>query len=164
MSIYRSDPALFARTSEKQVRECLSVLYTRMKEDRMVGFLFEGKPLEAIVEGQVHLVCAVLGAPGFASYQGRSLPEAHRELPLLPGHFDRRHELLREALAEVGVDEKVNAAWLEADTAWRRAILNSGEFARERARSAQDYVAGASDAPSASPSPSASSKAPPTGK
>ena len=132
----RSEQPLFARTSEAEVRRCLRVLYTRMKADRMVGFFFEGRDLDAIVEGQVALVVAMLGGP--ARYTGAPLPEAHRSLPLLPGHFDRRHTLLREVLAAEGVDENVSAAWLEADAAWRKAILAAGAEARARVRAAQD--------------------------
>jgi truncated hemoglobin YjbI len=132
----RSDRSLFALTSEEEVRTCLRALYTRMKSDRMVGFFFDGRDVDAIVEGQVALVVAMLGGP--ARYTGTPLPEAHRSLPLLSGHFDRRHTLLREVLAAKGVDENVSAAWLEADAAWRKAILAAGVDARARSRSAQD--------------------------
>lgn len=124
------------------MRRCLHVLYTRMRADRMVGFFFEGRDLARIVEGQVALVCAMLGGP--SAYEGAPLPEAHRRLPLLPGHFDRRHSLLAEVLAEEAVHEHVKAAWLEADAAWRKAILGAGAEARDRARRAQD----SDDAPS----------------
>ncbi len=132
----RSERAIWALTSEEEVRRCLRVLYTKMLGDRMVGFFFEGRDLEPIVEGQLNLVRAVLGGPGV--YGGVPLPEAHRALPLLPGHFDRRHTLLAEVLATEGVHEKVKAAWLEADAAWRKAILAAGAEARDRVREAQD--------------------------
>ncbi len=125
---------LWARTSEEEVRRCLRVLYTKMLADRMVGFFFEGRDLEPIVNGQVSLVRAMLGGPGV--YTGAPLPEAHRALPLLPGHFDRRHTLLAEVLESEGVDERVKATWLEADAAWRKAILAAGADARARARRA----------------------------
>jgi hypothetical protein len=41
---------------------------------------------------------------------------------------------LREVLEERGVDEMVKAAWLEADAAWRKAILAAGEEARAEVR------------------------------
>ncbi len=141
--MFASDSPLFERTSEDEVRRCLHALYTRMRADRMVGFFFEGRDVDALVDAQVSLVIAVLGGP--AKYTGTPLPEAHRSLPLLPGHFDRRHTLLREVLAEQGVDEKVNAAWLEADAAWKKTILGAGEAARAKVRSAQDSDAGAAD-------------------
>lgn len=123
------------------MRACLHALYTRMRDDRMIGFFFEGRDVDAIVERQVTLVRALLGAPGF--YAGLPLPEAHRALPLLPGHFDRRHALLRDVLEERGVPEDAKTAWLEADAAWRKAILAAGAEARAQGRVAQD-----SDAPS----------------
>ncbi len=130
-----SEGALAARISEEEVRDCLRELYTRLQRDRMVGFFFEGRDLGAIVEGQVRLVRALLGAP--ERYEGAPLPQAHAALPLLPGHFDRRHTLLREVLEERGVDEGVRAAWLEADAAWRKAILAAGEAARAAVRRAR---------------------------
>lgn len=132
----RSEAALWSLTSEDEVRRCLRALYTKMLHDRMVGFFFEGRPLEPIVEGQLALVRAILGGSGV--YAGVPLPEAHRALPLLPGHFDRRHTLLAEVLAAEGIHEKVKAAWLEADAAWRKAILAAGTEARDRVRRAQD--------------------------
>lgn len=132
----RSERALWALTSEEEVRRCLRALYTKVLGDRMIGFFFEGRDLEAIVAAQVGLVCAMLGGPG--AYEGAPLPEAHRALPLLPGHFDRRHVLLAEVLAAEAIHEDVKAAWLEADAAWRKAILGAGAGARDRARSAQD--------------------------
>jgi truncated hemoglobin YjbI len=128
----RSEGALAERISEGEVRACLLALYTRMQADRMVGFFFEGRDVGAIVEGQVRLVRALLG--GAERYEGAPLPQAHAALPLLPGHFDRRHTLLREVLEERGVDEMVKAAWLEADAAWRKAILAAGEEARAEVR------------------------------
>jgi truncated hemoglobin YjbI len=130
-----SEGALAERISEEEVRACLYALYTRMQGDRMVGFFFEGRDVGSIVAGQVRLVRALLGAP--ERYEGTPLPQAHAALPLLPGHFDRRHTLLREVLEERGVDEKVKAAWLEADAAWRKAILAAGEGARAEVRRAR---------------------------
>lgn len=132
----RSDLRLAERVSEDEIRACLQELYARMRADRMVGFLFEGRDLRAIVEGQVRLVLAMLGAN--VAYEGPPLPRAHERLPLLPGHFDRRHVLLREVLTERGFDEDAKTAWLEADAAWRKAILAAGAEARARARDAQD--------------------------
>ncbi len=112
----------------------------------MVGFFFAGRDVEAIVEGQVALVLGVLGEAGEASaYAGRSLPDAHRELPILPGHFDRRHTVLREVLEARGIDEKARSAWLAADHAWRKAILAAGAEARARAQRAHDVPGGSND-------------------
>ena len=62
------------------------------------------------------------------------LPDAHAELPILKGHFDRRHHLLRQALAEHHAPKAVADEWLRIDESLRTAVMKSGEAARARAR------------------------------
>ncbi len=117
---------------ETKVRAILERLYDALFEDPMVGFLFEGKDKAHIVEQQVAFTCAFLGGP--QEYEGRALPEAHSRLPLLPGHFDRRHWLLRQALDEQGVAEEAKSAWLRIDQGLRGSVLASGADARAETR------------------------------
>jgi len=58
----------------------------------------------------------------------------HSKLPLLPGHFDRRHKLLEQTLEEQGVPEEVRRVWLRIDQSLRPSILAAGEDAREKTR------------------------------
>ena len=74
---------------EANVRTVLRSLYDKLFDDPMVGFLFEGRDKAHIVEQQVAFTCGFLGGPH--KYGGKPLPEAHANLPLLPGHVDRRH-------------------------------------------------------------------------
>jgi hemoglobin len=115
-----------------KVRAILASLYDRLFEDRMVGFLFEGKDKERIVEVQTAFTCRFLGGP--QRYEGKPLPEAHASLPLLPGHFDRRHWLLEQVLREHGVPEAVRLAWLRIDEALRSSVLAAAEEARDKTR------------------------------
>ncbi|MDP9148325.1 MAG: group 1 truncated hemoglobin [Myxococcota bacterium] len=117
---------------EAKIRAVLQKLYDALFDDPMVGFLFHGKDKAHLVEQQLAFTCAFLGGP--QRYGGRSLPEVHSGLPLLPGHFDRRHWLLRQALDEHEVAEDVKAAWLRIDEGLRASVLASGEDARARAR------------------------------
>lgn len=117
---------------EPALRAVLRTLYDRLFEDRMVGFLFAGKDKERLVEHQLWFTARFLGGP--SRYEGRSLPDAHAALPLLPGHFDRRHFLLKQALEEHGVPAHVAAEWLRVDQSLRTAVLRSGEEARDKAR------------------------------
>ena len=117
---------------EEGVRSVLRVLYDRLFEDPIVGFLFEGKDKGHIVESQVPLTCSFLGGP--QRYGGKPLPEAHANLPLLAGHFDRRHHLLEQVLVELQVPEHVRTAWLRFDRALRPSVLSAGEEARARTR------------------------------
>jgi hemoglobin len=115
---------------ESRVRAVLQVLYDRLFEDPIVGFLFEGKDKAHIVEQQVAFTCAFLGGP--QRYTGKPLPEAHAKLPLLAGHFDRRHWLLRQVLEERGVPDDVQAAWLKLDADLRPSVLRAGEDSRQK--------------------------------
>jgi hemoglobin len=119
---------------EPAVRAVLEALYDRLFADPIVGFIFDGKDKARIVEQQVALTCRFLGGPH--RYEGKPLPEAHAALPLLPGHFDRRHRLLALVLEERGVPEEARRAWLDIDEGLRSSVLAAGEQARERTRGA----------------------------
>jgi hemoglobin len=122
----------YEATGEAKVRAVLQALYDRMFVDPIVGFLFEGKDKARIVEAQVALTCAFLGGP--QRYEGKPLPEAHASLPLLPGHFDRRHHLLAEVMEELRVPEDAREMWLQVDAGLRGSVLAAGEIAREKSR------------------------------
>lgn len=119
---------------EASVRAVLEALYDQLFDDPMVGFLFEGKDKAQIVDAQVALTCAFLGGP--QRYEGRPLPEAHAKLPLLAGHFDRRHWLLAQTLRARGVPESAAEEWLRIDQALRSSVLAAGEEARAASRTA----------------------------
>jgi hemoglobin len=118
---------------EAAVRRILRALYDRLFDDPMVGFLFQGKDKEHIVEQQVLFTCAFLGGP--QRYQGKPLPQAHAALPLLPGHFDRRHFLLRRILRDEGVPDAVSELWLNIDEGLRSSVISAGAEARTKTRS-----------------------------
>jgi truncated hemoglobin YjbI len=117
---------------EPALRAVLRTLYDRLFVDRMVGFLFAGKDKERLIEHQLWFTARFLGGP--SRYEGKSIPDAHAALPLLPGHFDRRHHLLEQALVEHRVPSAVAAEWLRVDASLKSAVLKTGEDAREKAR------------------------------
>jgi hemoglobin len=119
---------------EAKVRAVVRSLYDKLFDDPMVGFLFQGRDKDHIVEAQVAFTCGFLGGP--QKYAGKPLPEAHASLPLLPGHFDRRHRLLEEVLSESGVPEVAKAVWLRIDENLRASVLVAGEAARRNASDA----------------------------
>ncbi len=121
---------------EEGLRRVLRTLYDRLFDDMMVGFLFAGKDKEQLIEHQLWFTAKFLGGP--SRYVGRSLPDAHAALPILPGHFDRRHQMLREVLEEHHVPAAVRDEWLRVDQSLRHAVIKSGAQARENARSAKD--------------------------
>jgi hemoglobin len=121
-----------AVVGESGVRAILQSLYDKLFDDPMVGFLFQGADKARIVEQQVAFTCGFLG--GLQRYEGKPLPEAHARLPLLPGHFDRRHWVLGQVLTEHGVPDDVKQAWLRIDEGLRPSVLASGQQAREKTR------------------------------
>jgi truncated hemoglobin YjbI len=117
---------------EPALRAVLRTLYDRLFADVMVGFLFAGKDKERLIEHQLWFTARFLGGP--SRYAGRSVPDAHAALPLLPGHFDRRHHVLAQVLAEHRVPEHVAREWLRVDQSLRTAVLKSGGEARAKAK------------------------------
>ncbi len=118
---------------EGKVRAILESLYDKLFADPIVGFLFEGKDKARIVEQQLAFTCRFLGGPH--RYTGKSLPDVHAPLPLLPGHFDRRHRLLEQTLEGHNVPPEVKRVWLEIDQSLRPSVLAAGEDARNKTRS-----------------------------
>ena len=121
---------------EPALRGVLRALYDRLFDDLMVGFLFAGKDKEKLIEHQLWFTARFLGGP--SRYEGKSLPDAHASLPLLPGHFERRHFLLRQVLTEQAVPDAVATEWLRVDRSLMHAVLKSGEPARVKARESKD--------------------------
>jgi hemoglobin len=117
---------------EEKVLSIIRSLYDQLFADPMVGFLFDGKDKEHIVEQQVAFTCRFLGGP--QRYEGKPLPEAHARLPLLPGHFDRRHHLLAQVLDRHGVPDEAKQAWLRIDASLRPSVLAAGNEARKETR------------------------------
>ncbi len=114
------------------IRAVLRTLYDALFEDLMVGFLFEGKDKEHLIEQQLRFTARFLGGP--SRYEGKPLPEAHAKLPLLPGHFERRHHLLKLALEKHGVPKHVAEEWVRIDRSLMGSVLAAGAGAREDAR------------------------------
>ncbi len=123
-------PPPYERIGAAKVRDVVTALYDRLFVDPIVGFLFEGKDKARIVDRQVEFTCAFLG--GAQRYSGKPLPEAHAALPLLAGHFDRRHHVLAEVLAEQEVPDAVRALWLEIDEGLRSSVLAAVSHSQER--------------------------------
>ena len=111
------------------MRAILRDLYARLAADLMIGFFFQGRDLDRLVDHQLRFTARSLGAD--VIYEGRPIPEAHAALPpILPGHFDRRHALLAKVLADHAAPGDARDAWLAYDRSFRRAVLASRRPAR----------------------------------
>lgn len=110
---------------EAGIRAVLDELYTILFDDMMVGFLFAGHDKQRIVEMQTQFTRRLLGDTT-AVYEGKSIPDAHASLPILPGHFDRRHHVLKQVLERQSLPEPVRETWLRLDQALRTSVLKVG--------------------------------------
>jgi len=105
-----SDAPLFDRIGADRLRAVIEDFYDRVFADVMIGFLFIGKDRQRLVDKEYELAARMLGAD--IRYTGKPMREAHAKVPILGGHFDRRVQLLRNTLADHGIDPEVQDTWL----------------------------------------------------
>jgi hemoglobin len=114
------DPELFARIGPEKLRQVITDFYDRVFGDVMIGFLFIGKDRQRLIAKEWEFTAQFLGAD--VEYTGRSMRQAHAASPIFGGHFERRLQLLRQAMAAHGVDDEVARAWIEHQQALRSQI------------------------------------------
>lgn len=124
---YNLDAAVGPERLEAIVRE----LYDLLFDDVLVGFLFAPHDKETLIASQQRWLRAHLGDRA-GEWHGGSIRALHHHLPILPGHFDRRHFLLKGILERHEVPEHVREEWLSLDLALRPLVLNLGAAERDR--------------------------------
>lgn len=119
MTIERG-PALFAKIGEAKLREVISDFYSRVFGDVMIGFMFEGKNRQHLIDREYEFTASFLG--GDVKYTGRPMRTAHARTPIFGGHFERRLQILRETLHDNAVDPDVQQVWIDHTLALRPQI------------------------------------------
>ncbi len=114
----------------ERLEEMMREFYRRVFDDLMIGFLFAGSDFEQIVEAQVQYMRARLGNEK-VEYTGKPIRRAHQKHPILVGHFDRRHQILKDVLEDYEVPEHVFDAWVELEQALRDLVVRTGGEARD---------------------------------
>jgi hemoglobin len=107
----------------QRLRRILVDFYDRVFADVMIGFLFRGKDRTRLVEKELELTLAAMGAE--VGYTGRPLREAHAAVPILGGHFDRRQQILRETCDDQGLPAEVRDFWLAHNESLREQVTRS---------------------------------------
>ncbi len=115
-------PELFAAIGEQKLREVITDFYSRLFGDVMIGFLFEGKSRQHLIDREVEFTAGFLG--GNMKYTGRPMRVAHASSPIFGGHFERRLQILRETLRDHAVDPDVQQVWIEHTLALRAQITS----------------------------------------
>ena len=111
---------LFAKIGETKLREVLTDFYGRVFGDVMIGFLFQGKDRQHLIEREYEFTANFLG--GGVKYTGRAMREAHAKSPIFGGHFERRLQILRETIRDHAVDPEVAQVWIDHTLALRAQI------------------------------------------
>jgi hemoglobin len=113
--------SLFDELGGDRLRAVLTDFYRRIFDDVMIGFLFAGHDPARLIEREWEMTARILGATD-VRYQGRPLREAHARSPILGGHFDRRLQLLKDAMAAHDVPAAVRDAIVEHTVAMRSQV------------------------------------------
>ena len=114
------DSRLFDRIGAAKLREVITDFYARVFGDVMIGFMFEGKDRQRLIDREYEFTAQLLGGP--VKYSGRSMREAHARVPIFGGHFERRLQILRETLRDHAVDPEVARTWLDHSLALRAQV------------------------------------------
>ena len=110
----------FDKIGHDKLRAVVTDFYSRIFGDVMIGFMFEGKSRQHLIDREVEFTSGFLG--GTLTYRGRSMREAHAATPIFGGHFERRLQILRETLRDHAVDPDVQRVWIDHTLALRSQI------------------------------------------
>lgn len=113
--------SLYDQIGGDRLRAVIEDFYERVFADVMIGFLFFGKDKQRLIDKEWEFTAAFLGAPD-VRYTGRPIRAAHAASPILGGHFDRRLQLLRDAMAAHAVAPAVQDAWIQHTLALRAQV------------------------------------------
>ena len=122
---------LFDRIGAAKLRAVITDFYSRVFPDVMIGFMFQGKDRQHLIDREYEFTAALLGAPG-VTYAGRPMRAAHAQHTIFGGQFERRLQILRETLADHDVDTGVRQAWIDHQLALR------GQITRDRGSECDD--------------------------
>ncbi|MEQ8274688.1 MAG: group 1 truncated hemoglobin [Deltaproteobacteria bacterium] len=107
-----SEPTLFERLGgEWALRPIIQDFVQRMTTDMMIGFFFREVDAKRLEEMEYLFTAKFLGAD--VQYVGKPIRDAHAPHPIMGGQFDRRRQILEEAIDRHGVAPDIKAAWLE---------------------------------------------------
>jgi hemoglobin len=120
MTQIRRGPELFAKIGEAKLREVITDFYARIFGDVMIGFLFEGKNRQHLIDREYEFTANLLGAD--VKYTGRPMRVAHAQSPIFGGHFERRLQILRETMRDHAVDADVQQVWIDHTLSLRAQI------------------------------------------
>lgn len=115
------DTALFDKIGADKLRAVITDFYARLFKDVMIGFMFQGKDRQHLIDREWEFTAGFLGARD-VKYAGRPMRTAHAQHTIFGGQFERRLQILRETLRDHAVDADVHTAWIDHTNALRAQI------------------------------------------
>lgn len=103
-----------------------------MVQDPMIGFFFRGVDRHRLRDKEYEMTARFLGAN--VPYTGKGLREAHRPHPIMGGQFDRRRQILVEAMMSHQVPEDIAEEWLGHVDALRSVVTRDARGECQHAR------------------------------
>lgn len=105
---------------EPTIRAVVETFYEAVFGDIMIGFFFAGADRQRLIDKETELASKMLGGPG--RYSGKPMREAHAKHRIMGGHFERRLQLLREAMDAHDLPADIREAWVEHTQALRAQV------------------------------------------
>mgnify|MGYP001556929161 CR=1 FL=1 len=114
-------PTLFEQLGgEPTLRLILDRFVDRLFDDAMIGFLFRDARRARVKEPASAFAARHLGAA--VAYTGRPLRDLHARHSITGGQFNRRLQILKNTMDEIGVPGNVREHWIQHTEALRRQI------------------------------------------
>lgn len=115
------EPTLFEQMGgEPVLRRVIDRFVDRLFDDVMIGFFFKRANRERIKQKEYEFAAQHLGAN--VEYTGRPLAQAHAPHLIMGGQFDRRLQILKDTLDELGVPANVRAHWIDTTLSLRSLV------------------------------------------
>lgn len=110
---------------EVKVRQIFHDFYDRVFSDVMIGFFFKGRSKSLLIEREVQFT---LNPEKYAKEKlGRSMEEAHKNMTIMGGHFNRRQVILKEVLLKHQVPTDVIDLWLNHNESLRKEVMGNAK-------------------------------------
>lgn len=113
--------SLYDEIGPERLKAILTDFYLRCFEDVMIGHFFFGKNHDELLSHQLAFTTGMLGGPNV--YEGRAIAPLHKPLNIRPPQFMRRRVILRETMAEHGLENHLIEAWTAIEDRLKNLVL-----------------------------------------